>query len=326
MLTGQNGILKRAAEAKTKTDEAENQENERMQGYEDVINQYVGGDENVIQPEDIEKEPEKCLEMAKAIGQSKTENIGIGTDGKLVNLDLWKYEKTDDGNGINLGRAHISGTEAGYIGDIVENRIQGKIPQYVYLKDDNKCYPVLELFGTFWNGYIDTKLNKFNELKEIPDIPSTVNILKSTFCDCVNLTSVTIPNSVTSIGDSAFSGCTGLTSVTIPNSVTSIGVSAFLGCTGLTSVTIPNSVTSIGDYAFSECTGLTNVTIPNSVTSIGGYAFSECTGLTNVTIPNSVTSIGDNAFKGCKNLTIKLDPESTLKIPSNYWGAKFASK
>ncbi|WP_279168084.1 leucine-rich repeat domain-containing protein, partial [Muribaculum intestinale] len=83
--------------------------------------------------------------------------------------------------------------------------------------------------------------------------------------------------------------------VTIPNSVTSIGYSAFSGCSGLTSVTIPNSVTSIGERAFSGCSGLTSVTIGNSVTSIGYYAFSGCYGLTSVTIPNSVTSIGERA-------------------------------
>ena len=113
------------------------------------------------------------------------------------------------------------------------------------------------------------------------------------------MTSVTIPNSVTSIGDGAFSDCRGLTSVTIPNSVTSIGEYAFLGCSGLTSVTIPNSVTSIGGAAFYDCSGLTSVTIPNSVTSIGGGAFRGCSGLTSVTIPNSVTSIGDKAFWNC---------------------------
>ena len=90
-----------------------------------------------------------------------------------------------------------------------------------------------------------------------------------------------------------------MTSVTIPNSVTSIGEYAFLGCSGLTSVTIPNSVTSIGGAAFYDCSGLTSVTIPNSVTSIGGGAFRGCSGLTSVTIPNSVTSIGDKAFWNC---------------------------
>ena len=87
------------------------------------------------------------------------------------------------------------------------------------------------------------------------------------------VTDLTIPNSITSIGNRAFDGCRSLTSVTIPNSVTSIGNFAFDGCSSLTSVTIPNSVTSIGNYAFFGCSSLTSITIPNSVTSIGSYAF-----------------------------------------------------
>ena len=149
------------------------------------------------------------------------------------------------------------------------------------------------------------------------------------------MTSVTIPNSVTSILGNAFSGCSGLESIvvesgnskydsrdncnaiietatntllagckntTIPNSVTSIGYRAFRGCSGLTSVTIPNSVSSIGDFAFSGCSGLTSVTIPNSVTSIGNYAFYNCSGLTSVTIGNSVSSIGNFVFEDCSGL------------------------
>ena len=167
-----------------------------------------------------------------------------------------------------------------------------------------------------------------------------------------NLTSVTIPNSVTSIGEYAFSGCSGLTQtnytgdiagwcginfggwgsnpttyshnlyinnvevkdLVIPNSVTSIGDGAFCGCSGLTSVTIPNSVTSIGSSAFRDCSGLTSVTIPNSVTSIGGAAFRDCSGLTSVTIPNSVTSIGEEAFAKCRWLTSVTIPNSVTSI------------
>ena len=120
---------------------------------------------------------------------------------------------------------------------------------------------------------------------------------------CPDLTSVTIPNSVKSIGNNAFYGCSGLTSVTIPNSVTSIGDNAFAGCSSLTSVTIPNSVTSIGHNAFDGCSGLTSVIIPNSVTSMDYSAFQGCSGLTSVTISNSLTSIEGWAFVGCYNLS-----------------------
>ena len=150
------------------------------------------------------------------------------------------------------------------------------------------------------------------------DIPNSVtSIGESAFSGCTGLTSVTIPNSVTSIGDNAFESCIGLTSVTIGNSVTSIGSSAFSDCYGLTSVTIGNSVTSIGNNAFSHCTSLTSFTIPNSVTTIGGAVFFCCSSLTSVTIPNSVTSIGENAFGSCTGLTSVTIPNSVTSIGSH---------
>ena len=128
----------------------------------------------------------------------------------------------------------------------------------------------------------------------------TIEVVSSAFYDCSGLTSITIPNSVTSIGDYAFQNCSGLTTIAIPNSVISIGASAFSGCSGLSSVTIGNSVTSIGSAAFLSCSSLTSVTISNSVENIGTEAFSDCSALASVTIPNSVTNIGKSAFKGTK--------------------------
>ena len=118
---------------------------------------------------------------------------------------------------------------------------------------------------------------------------------------------MTIPNSITTIGNNAFDSCYGFTgSLTIPNSVTTIGDYAFLNCIKFNgSLTIPNSVTTIGYAAFHLCSGFTgSLTIPNSVTTIGEYAFYECDGFTgSLTIPNSVTTIGNYAFEYCDGFT-----------------------
>ena len=119
------------------------------------------------------------------------------------------------------------------------------------------------------------------------------------WCD---ITSVTIPDSVTSIGDDAFYWCGNLASVTIGDGVTSIGSEAFYKC-GITEIIIPDSVISIGEGAFAYCGSLSSVTLEDGMKSIGERAFSACNRLTSVTIPGSVTSIGEEAFKDCDNLT-----------------------
>ena len=108
----------------------------------------------------------------------------------------------------------------------------------------------------------------------------------------------------TSIPNYAFEGCTSLTSIKIPNSITSIGVNAFCNCTSLWGITIPKSVTSIGSGAFYHCIRLQSVTISDSVTTIGSKAFQSCEMLRSITIPESVTSIGSYAFSGCTGLTV----------------------
>ena len=162
-------------------------------------------------------------------------------------------------------------------------------------------------------------------------IPSTVTynntsytvtaIGSAAFHNCIELNSITIPNSVTSIESDAFSGCTNLADINIPSTITNIGAYAFYNTAwynnqpngviyaGLfaysykgtilpgTSITLKEGILGIADCAFQNCSGLTSINLPNSVTYIGNYAFHYCTSLADIIIPNSVTSIGDCAFE-----------------------------
>ena len=182
-----------------------------------------------------------------------------------------------------------------------------------------KLYDTGELVidGTGAMNYGDGTAPWYESCEKISSVTirdGVTSIGDAAFYECSSLTSVTIPDGVTSIGELAFCGCSSLTSVTIPDSVTSIGNDAFTACSGLTSVTIPDGVTSIGGSAFYGCSSLTSVTIPDSVTSIGNAAFADCSGLTSVTIPDSVTSIGSSAFYGCSGLTSVTIPDSVTSI------------
>lgn len=115
------------------------------------------------------------------------------------------------------------------------------------------------------------------------------------------VTSVTIPDSVTSISDEAFINCPKLTNISIPNSVTYIGFSAFSSCTSLKSITLPSSLSFISGALFLGCSQLTTIHIPVSVTSIGNCAFDVCPSLMTVTYPGSKTQWDDNITKGSNN-------------------------
>ena len=145
-------------------------------------------------------------------------------------------------------------------------------------------------------------------------------ICDSAFSFCSSLSSIVIPDSVTSIGDSAFSNCSSLSSISIPDSVTSIGDSAFSNCSSLSKIFIPNSVTSIGDSAFSNCSSLSYIVIPNSVTSIGDSAFKFCNSLSKVVISDSVTRIGKSAFFYCSSLSYIAIPYSVTSIENIAFG------
>ena len=116
----------------------------------------------------------------------------------------------------------------------------------------------------------------------------------------------------------AFSGYSGLTSVTIPNSVTSIGGSAFSGCSGLTSVTIGNGITTINEQTFENCSRLEYLKLPETLTIIKQSAFKGCRGLKSVTIPASVEFIYQEAFANCSGLeSVKALPETPPFLYAN---------
>ena len=206
----------------------------------------------------------------------------------------------------------------------------------------------------YWTLYSYGKLYISGE-GDIEDYNVPYNYNSPWYSYRLNINTVNISNGITRIGDYAFNGL-GITSITIPDSVTSIGVDAFyylktyslersiyinsfkkwceidfenyysnpmsggselyLNNFLIKEIKIPNNITNINDYTFCGCRSLTSVTIPDSVTSIGEGAFRDCTNLTSIAIPDSVTSIGP-AFYGCKSLTCITIPDSITSI-ENY--------
>ena len=141
---------------------------------------------------------------------------------------------------------------------------------------------------------------------------------KGAFFACSSLTSITIPDSVTSIEDETFIFCSSLTSITIGEGVTSIGDQAFRNCTSLTSITFGTNskLTSIGNDAFMSCSSLRSITIPDSVTSIRGEAFIFCKSLTAVTFLGDIPKVGKGVFADAPT-TIYRKPEA------KGWGKTF---
>ena len=127
------------------------------------------------------------------------------------------------------------------------------------------------------------------------------------FGHCTELTSVTIPSSVTEIGVSAFEGCIKLKDIILSDGITEIGNYAFRDCSSLTNITIPSTVTKIASWTFSDCTALTNVIISSGVQEVERHAFDCCSSLTSVLIPTSVVVIGQFAFYNCPNLEISYE-------------------
>lgn len=167
---------------------------------------------------------------------------------------------------------------------------------------------VTELGEVFRDNEVITSFNELQYFKGLNEIG-----LQRAFENCSNLSSITLPNNVTSIDFQTFLSCTNLTSITIPNSVTELIFAAFAR-SGLTSIIIPNSVTIIDQSVFRECPNLTSVEIPNSVTRIGANTFRDCPNLTNITLPNSIKGLRESLFEGCTSLSTVIIPNNLINI------------
>ena len=291
----------------------------------------------IEQPFAIEPSVFQYLDDAVRKFTTATLYVPAGTKAKYQTTDGWKNFTNIVEEGGSVPADNITFADANVKAICVQHwdtNGDGELSK-------DEAAAVTDLGEVFKNN---TDIQSFDELQYFTGLKS---IRERAFLGCSNLISVTIGNSVESIGLGAFQKCWGLTSVTIPTSVTNIEVVAFDGCSGLTSIVvesdnsvydsrdncnaiiktetneliagckytvIPTSVTTIGWYAFSDCLGLTSVSIPTSVTSIGRDAFFNCTDLTSVTIPYSVSSIGVEAFGECSSLTSVSIPNSVTSI------------
>ena len=157
----------------------------------------------------------------------------------------------------------------------------------------------------------------FREKKSVTSvtIPDTVTSLEyGAFIDCSNLTDITIPANVDTIGNQVFDSCSSLKNLIISEGVKNIGRYAFNKCTSLESITIPSTASSTGWLAFAGCTNLKSVIISEGVGTIEDNSFWGCTSLTEVKIPNSVTGIGEEAFDGCTSLASITIPNTVTTI------------
>ena len=344
MLTGQNGILTQTNNAKIEQSHAAVKDSIALLYNEYQIQINTGSITKLASTETVQipgKEEkilaDTSLSFIEFLQGQNSQNKNYLKGDSIINVEALTGSRQALGNGTDTDIYKIEEENGSYVVYYYNADNQKEKIWNVNINDttSSELVPTREDFFTFDeetgtitgvventskdpNGigvYYDGHTNILSESNIV--IPEKIkgitvtSIGANAFDMCSNLTSVTIPDSVTSIGNCAFSD-TGLTSITIPDSVTSIGAVAFSKCRSLTSITIPKSVTSIGNYAFSD-TGLTSITIPDSVTSIGDSAFTYSYSLTSVTLPDSVTSIGNYAFShtGLTSITI---PDSVTNI------------
>ena len=305
---GENGLITKAQEAKNKTEQAQKDEQNTLNSYEDQINEYAGIDWNEVMTN--AKAPEEQETTSKNV-------IGLGTNGRAVNMDLWTYAFDTVTNGYGLNSDEVfQNTEYNPNGTNAENirtagykgtETNGKdiiIPQYISV-DGGKTYnPVTSLYRTFYDN---------TNITTMPVIPITVTNMQSTFESCTNLKECSVPNLVKNI-NWCWAGA-GIEEVSeIPNSVIYMEGS-FASCNSLeyANVRIPDKVVSLY-MTFTNCPNLkeANLVLATGLENME-MTFYSCSNLTKGpdVIPENVTNMNQTFQEDAKltgEMTIKASP------------------
>ena len=335
MLTGSNGILTRAGEAKEEVIVGQEKESVEL-AYVSAAVKKLGDD---VTDEELQHELDLSVGAGKTEVEGQTildvlfkdtnhsytvENGKVEKNGPVVNPfdpDEWEFawvypttdgtwsEKITDKALIPQNYKIIAklyeGKESGVkYSLVIEGKGEIKDLFVASSNSDPDNYTPPECYA-WQTGFFSSEGPLFAQEGNTVNVricDGITGIGDSAFGFCLGSKSIKISNTVTSIGNGAFQYCNNLQNIKMSNSITSIGEYAFQACSNLANVNIPNSVTSIEEYTFNAC-GLTSIKIPDRVTSIGYCAFCNCVKLKNVEMSNSVTSIGDRAFEDCNYLT-----------------------
>lgn len=163
--------------------------------------------------------------------------------------------------------------------------------------------------SSLFKGLVDRSITEV----KAEDLDGVTYIRDNLFQSCSKLNSVSLPNSITSIGRYAFSQCGSLTTISLSDNLTDIYNYSFEYCSNLSSISLPNKVIRILGNAFAN-SGITSISLPNSLTSIGENAFTSCKKLTSIDIGNGLTSLPDRLFNWCSSLTTLVIPENITSL------------
>ena len=253
----------------------------------------------------------KFDEDCKSLLSNSLETLIIPNDAEEINID-WS----------NMTSIKTLKFEEPYKLDYVGGFDYFTSLETVYIPDSVTKLGNPEIISDDWGGEYVTPNGFSNsgvKTVVIGENSQLKTISNSCFNSCSSLQSITLPNSVTSLGDNCFYNC-GLTSINIPNSVISIENKCFQSCSALETVTFeePCQITELPANCFNECSSLQSITIPNSVTSLVKSCFYNCNELQSINIPNTIKSIGSSCFTQCSKLS-EITFEEPCQITTLPW-------